>query len=215
MCFFLLCVVFSIIVIYVVLLLVGLSLRGGCHWLPSYIYSIIKRRLLRFQPDLSELHLIFCFVDHFEPHVPGAKKIGGYDNVGTKQDAMENWATLYPDLADQHSDSDGVPPQHTWFFPIELYDPKIVEQIGEWCMDGYGELEVHLHHDNDTSEGLHAALIQARENFSKHGAMIGLDTQFLGYAFIHGNWALDNSHPEGRWCGVNDELIILKETGCI
>jgi hypothetical protein len=25
---------------------------------------------------------------------------------------------------------------------------------------------------------------------------------------------LDNSNPDGRWCGVNDELTVLKETGC-
>src|SRR5262249_23154926 len=24
----------------------------------------------------------------------------------------------------------------------------------------------------------------------------------------------DNSHPHGTWCGVNDELTILRETGC-
>ena len=34
------------------------------------------------------------------------------------------------------------------------------------------------------------------------------------YAFIHGNWALCNSRPDGDWCGVNEELGILAETGC-
>src|SRR5258707_498316 len=34
------------------------------------------------------------------------------------------------------------------------------------------------------------------------------------YAFIHGNWALDNSRPDGRWCGINNELDVLRETGC-
>ena len=34
------------------------------------------------------------------------------------------------------------------------------------------------------------------------------------YGFIHGNWALDNSRPDGRWCGVNNELDVLRETGC-
>ncbi|MEW6003624.1 MAG: hypothetical protein AB1638_13395, partial [Nitrospirota bacterium] len=34
------------------------------------------------------------------------------------------------------------------------------------------------------------------------------------YGFIHGNWALDNSRKDGRWCGVNNELRILRETGC-
>ena len=34
------------------------------------------------------------------------------------------------------------------------------------------------------------------------------------YAFIHGNWSLCNSRPDGDWCGVNEELGILAETGC-
>jgi hypothetical protein len=33
------------------------------------------------------------------------------------------------------------------------------------------------------------------------------------YAFIHGNWALCNSRPDGRWCGVKEEIKILLETG--
>ena len=33
------------------------------------------------------------------------------------------------------------------------------------------------------------------------------------WAFIHGNWALDNAHPDGTGCGVNNELIILREEG--
>ena len=34
------------------------------------------------------------------------------------------------------------------------------------------------------------------------------------YAFIHGNWSLCNSRPDGDWCGVNEELGILADTGC-
>ena len=36
----------------------------------------------------------------------------------------------------------------------------------------------------------------------------------LRFAFIHGNWSLDNSRPDGRWCGLNNELILLRELGC-
>ncbi|MBU1043919.1 MAG: hypothetical protein KJ915_05920, partial [Candidatus Omnitrophica bacterium] len=36
----------------------------------------------------------------------------------------------------------------------------------------------------------------------------------IKYGFIHGNWALDNSRKDGRWCGVNNEIDILQETGC-
>ena len=36
----------------------------------------------------------------------------------------------------------------------------------------------------------------------------------LRYGFIHGNWCLDNSRRDGDWCGVNNELQVLRETGC-
>jgi len=35
------------------------------------------------------------------------------------------------------------------------------------------------------------------------------------YTFIHGNWALDNSRPDGRWCGIDNELDVLVQTGCV
>jgi hypothetical protein len=36
----------------------------------------------------------------------------------------------------------------------------------------------------------------------------------VAWAFVHGNWALDNSRPDGRWCGVDNELIVLADEGC-
>src|SRR5262249_2846115 len=39
-------------------------------------------------------------------------------------------------------------------------------------------------------------------------------TDQVAFGFVHGNWALDNSRPDGRWCGVNNELDILREVGC-
>jgi hypothetical protein len=36
----------------------------------------------------------------------------------------------------------------------------------------------------------------------------------LSFGFIHGNWALDNSRPDGRWCGLNNEIRILRDLGC-
>ena len=36
----------------------------------------------------------------------------------------------------------------------------------------------------------------------------------IRYGFIHGNWALCNSRPDGDWCGVNEELRVLAGTGC-
>jgi hypothetical protein len=45
---------------------------------------------------------------------------------------------------------------------------------------------------------------------------LGIDraTGAPAWGFIHGNWCLDNSGPDGRWCGVNDELRVLESEGC-
>jgi hypothetical protein len=50
--------------------------------------------------------------------------------------------------------------------------------------------------------------------FERHGLLRKDSDGQIRYGFIHGNWALDNSHPDGRWCGVNNELTILRQTGC-
>jgi hypothetical protein len=34
------------------------------------------------------------------------------------------------------------------------------------------------------------------------------------FGFIHGNWALDNSLPGGRFCGLNNEITLLRDLGC-
>jgi hypothetical protein len=34
------------------------------------------------------------------------------------------------------------------------------------------------------------------------------------YGFVHGDWALDDSYPGGGFCGVRNELDVLRETGC-
>ncbi|HXV14556.1 MAG TPA: hypothetical protein VEC56_10160, partial [Candidatus Krumholzibacteria bacterium] len=50
---------------------------------------------------------------------------------------------------------------------------------------------------------------------SKHGLLhIDRATGRPEYAFIHGNWTLDNSDPDGMYCGVNGELRVLAQTGC-
>ncbi len=77
------------------------------------------------------------------------------------------------------------------------------------------EIEVHLHHDNDTAENLRATLEHARELYSSYGYLSHeRDDEAVRFAFIHGNWALGNSRPDGRWCGVNNELTVLREAGC-
>src|SRR5262249_34214841 len=42
----------------------------------------------------------------------------------------------------------------------------------------------------------------------------GRATGEVTYCFIHGNWALCNARADGRCCGVDNEIDILRETGC-
>jgi len=49
----------------------------------------------------------------------------------------------------------------------------------------------------------------------RHGLLpVDRQTGEVKYGFIHGNWALDNSLPDGKHCGVATELEVLRETGC-
>jgi hypothetical protein len=84
------------------------------------------------------------------------------------------------------------------------------------CMRGYGEVEIHLHHDHDTANNLRKTLLSYAAIFSERHGLLSRhrNSNQIAYGFIHGNWALDNARPDGRWCGVNNELDVLRETGC-
>jgi hypothetical protein len=162
-------------------------------WLPAY--------LTRSRSHGPIAHVFFCFVDHYEPLWRGAAQKQGLERI-------RYWRTHYPKLA-RFRDADGRPPQHTFFYPAEEYRPELLEELAPLCRQGYGEVEIHLHHDNDTAENLRAQILEFKLKLAGHG--------FLSqnqYGFIHGNWALDNSRPDGRWCGVNNELQVLRDTGC-
>ena len=153
------------------------------------------------------VHIMFCLTDHFEP---------GWNRPSyeIQRQRVDAWVKGYPKMAEKHVDSDGKCPQHTWFYPQEEYRTEFLDKLSILCRGGYGEIELHLHHDNDTEEGLREKIESAKRLFSKHGALItaGENPKFV-YGFIHGNWSLDNSRKDGRWCGVNNELQILAETG--
>jgi hypothetical protein len=210
------------------------------RWLPSYLFSMSSCPHLN-QPDVrteslessndgeeavtsvdghrtpwerfvndEPLDIFIAVCDHFEPdnakparHVADAR--------------MNRWCTDYPKLFGKFEDSSGRPPQHSFFYPQdEYFVPEYLDQLRDLCKAGFGDVEIHLHHDNDTEDGLREKLESFRETlFHRHG-LLRQDpiTGEIVYGFIHGNWALCNSHADGRWCGVNDELTILRETGC-
>jgi len=172
-------------------------------WLPGY--------LLRRHPSPAEgpVHVMFCFVDHFEPMWRGA-------DLSVQRARVDRWCRDYRAMAGAHRDADGRPPQHSFFYPEEEYSPEHLDKLSALCADGFGEIEVHLHHDNDTEANFRESISRfCRILHQRHGALPrDPDDGQLKFGFIHGNWSLDNSRPDGRWCGLNNELVLLRELGC-
>jgi hypothetical protein len=168
----------------------------------------VRHALRRPQRGHPPVHVIVCVADHFEPAWGGAA-------LDVQRARVSRWVTGYPELARRHRDSAGRPYQHTFFYPAEEYVPEHLDALAALRREGFGDVEVHLHHDGDTSEGLRATLEQFATTLQeRHGLLRRDETGQVRYGFIHGNWALDNSRPDGRWCGVNDELTVLAQTGC-
>lgn len=180
--------------------------RGLDRWLPRYVLEQATRRPPR--PG-DEVHLILCVADHYEPKGPGTASPVPLARV-------RRWMEDYPSNLGGFADSDGRAPRHTFFYPIEEYEPALLDSLAELCGQGYGEVEVHLHHQNDTAETLRARLLAFKALLAERHGLLARHrrTGEVMYGFIHGNWALDNSRPDGRWCGVTNELAVLRETGC-
>lgn len=183
-------------------------LKKNIHiWLPSYLKSVVKKLIKG--KSRGPVHIMFCFVDHFEP-------VGSSESDEEANKIVEAWCKQYPELMQHFEDSDGYHPKHTFFYPQEEYRENHLTSLAELCQEGWGEVEVHLHHDNDTGENLKNKLIEFVDILAtKHHLLsVNKDNQKIMYGFIHGNWALDNSGEDGKMCGVDDELTILRDTGC-
>lgn len=180
-------------------------IRNLDRWIGSYV-----RGLNRARPDVDGLvHVILCVADHFEPMVFG---VGG----ALQRERVNAWSRGLPPLARAHQDADGHPFQYTFFYPAEEYVPAHLDALADLRAKGIADVEVHLHHDRDTSDGLRQKLCAFTSTLhDRHGLLRrNRATGRIEYAFIHGNWALANSGRHGAWCGVDDELSVLQETGC-
>jgi hypothetical protein len=206
--FFLLLICAAAILVLTVCAFVAVKARK--RGLDRWLFTYIKERSKRQPPKRGErVHLLLCIADHFEP---------GNGDVAPEvaRRRMQLWVEGYPKLCEQFRDSDGCPPRHTFFYPIDMYVPEEVDALAELCRLGFGEVEIHLHHDDDTAQNLERTLVEFRDLFAYRHGLLGRDRQtgLLAYGFVHGNWALDNSRPDGRWCGVNNEIDVLRKTGC-
>jgi hypothetical protein len=160
-------------------------------------------------------HLILVVANHFEP---GWDERMSSVDLATQRARVDEWCDQARATGEATRDCDGTPFRHTYFYPAEQYHRPLVERLAELEADGFGEVEIHLHHGverPDTPENLRRALEEFRDLLSEeHRCLSRLDG--VGqprYAFVHGNLALANSMG-GRCCGVDSEMRILAETGC-
>ena len=210
-----------------IILLVGLLALGfysrrvyrAKPWLPNYVKWKVAKT---FSSDnvAWPRHIMFLFVDHFEPWEDT-------DDPEVAKSRMRSWVKNYPAMASKHRDADGVAPQHTWFYLVEdwrwkKYDANFVRQLAELSYNGFGEVELHVHHgapqrifpDVDSAEKLESLIEEMKDFYAQSGALITAEEAPKQlYGFIHGKWALDNAMT-GLYCGVDNELEVLHKTGC-
>ncbi len=175
----------------------------------------------KLQAQSSEpTHVMFLFVDHFEPKEDTR-------DLAKQKSRMQAWCEKYPAMARQHRDADGCHPKHGWFYLVEEWETEnddldFLRQLAALSYEGFGEVDLHVHHgpgwhifpEIDTAEKLEAQIERLKNLYRQTGALITAEQKPRQvYGFIHGKWALDNSE-HGLYCGVNQELELLRRTGC-
>ena len=181
-------------------------------WLARYPFA--RGASLLEQNSNIKKHLIFTVANHFEP---AWKLRGGYD-LNTQRRRLDEWHKMARKIGEAVTDDDGTKFRHTNFYPAEQYDRQILEKMAAMQAEGLGDVEIHLHHGvdaPDTAANLRKVLIEFRDCLAEEHKCLA---RFDGggkpmYAFVHGNLALANSRG-GKFCGVDNEMRILQETGC-
>jgi hypothetical protein len=175
-------------------------------WGPSYIRQRFRQITQPATPPLERIWLTIA--DHYEPRWRHA-------DLSTAQSRVALWRAAWPEIARRcKSDSLGNAPRYTFFFPEEEYHATLMEPLAEMVREEIADVEVHLHHDGEGRQNF----VDRISTFCKtlrneHGLLRRRDGK-LTFGFIHGNWALDNSRPDGRLCGLNDEIRVLRDLGC-
>jgi len=175
------------------------------NWLRGYLSHRLER--LRTRKETGLRHLLFAFCDHYEP-------LWGRAPLDVGEARVRLWEEAYPRVVDAFRDADGLSPRHSFFFPGDQYDPRLLDRLAALTRAGHGEVELHLHHDGDSRASLREKLLESLDKIGSHGHFSRDATGRIRYAFIHGDWALANSRRDGRCCGVDDELVVLFESGC-
>lgn len=181
-------------------------MRRFDRWLPTYLVEALGRARARASRRERTTHIMFLVCDHFEPR---------HDVTRPEQpsERLRAWHDGYASLQERCRRELGTVPVHSWFYPPH-HGSESLATLARMAFEGLGEVELHYHHDGDTSETLRGDLRATLEEYNRWGLLLEAGAPpRTRFGFIHGDWALGNSCG-GRYCGVNDELDILRELGC-
>lgn len=171
-------------------------------WLPGYV-----RSRLRTVGSSGPRRVFVAIADHFEPYW-----LRPADDVARER--VNAWAQHWPAIAGRHTDSAGRPPQYTFFYPQEEYRPGFLDTLAKMTRDGIADVEVHIHHDGEGQQNFLDRMSGFIDTLSNRHGLLRKHNGRTVFGFIHGNWALANSRPDGRYCGLNNEITLLRDLGC-
>ncbi len=176
--------------------------RGAEIWGPSYLAHSVRTALLP-----KPRHVWLLIADHFEPFWNGADE-------RTARTRVKTWCDGWPKVARRHVDSDGAPAKYTFFYPEEEYQPEHIDALAAMVQDGIADVEIHIHHDGEGTDDFVRRMSRFRDVLHQRHGLLHQHEGAVKFGFIHGNWALDNSRGDGRYCGLDNELTLLRQLGC-
>jgi hypothetical protein len=171
-------------------------------WFPGYTRSRMKMRGV---PAPGRVWV--AIADHFEPYR------GGADDE-TARARVAPWKKLWPEIARRHAGSDGRPPQYTFYYPQEEYRAGFLDDLRAMRDQGIADVDIHIHHDGEGQQNFTDRMSGFIETLAASHGLLRRHQGRIVFGFIHGNWALDNGRPDGRFCGLNNEITLLRDLGC-
>jgi hypothetical protein len=183
--------------------------RNAQIWFPGYAKSRLRDAFRR--PPAGSGRVWLAIADHFEPY---RRTTSAPTPDELARERVDLWALHWPEIAARHHDSAGNRPVYTFYYPQEEYHPKLLDILAELTHAGIGDVDIHIHHDGEGQQNFVDRMSGFIETLHGRHGLLRKHQGRLVFGFIHGNWALDNSRPDGRWCGLNNEITLLRDLGC-
>ena len=171
-------------------------------WLPGYVRSRLSNGR---RPAPGRVWA--AIADHWEPYRGQAPH-----EIARRRATM--WSSNWPGIARKHADAAGRPPQYTFYYPQEEYHPEFLDLLAELKQQGAADVDIHIHHNGEGQQNFIDRMSGFIETLVARHGLLRKHNGRVVFGFIHGNWALDNSRPDGKYCGLNNEITLLRDLGC-